>query len=188
MFVIAKVDVRDIRQFGDIRTAYINCVCDNGLMGEGSENRSFNQASPWGDGQIALKGAEQLQEREELYLVFSHGEGRIVPEALAGCPIRCVAITDFGGTSKNVEWCNSGRDKHLGGEVLDGSTDVDRFNLKMAIDNPRASVEFEAGADDGWLHVFRVAEHNMDEALAAMHRAYLPGEAIVGEAAPDPSR
>jgi len=171
MFVIAKVDVRDIRQFGDFRTAYINCVCDNGLMGEGSEDRSFNQASPWGDGQIALKGADELHEREQLYLVFSRGAGRIVPGALAGCAIRCVAITDFGGTSKHVEWCNSQRDERKGlkGDVLPGSTDVDRFNLKMAIDNPRASVHFEAGSDDGWLHVFRCAEHDMDETLRLMH-------------------
>lgn len=181
MIVIAKVNVTDIRQFGDSRSAQIACVCDDRLMtinapvpGRVSENQTFNQASPWGSGQIALRGDGQLHERDELYLVFSNtAEGFIVDSALAGGPIRCTAITTFGGTSRHCEWSSSDRLKKRDqrGNVISGSTDLDRFNLKMQIDNPHAALQFEAGSDDGWLHIFRTADITLGDAVRLVNEA-----------------
>lgn len=182
MTVIAKVTVQEIRQFGEIRSAHINCVCDDRLFtintpvpGRVSENQTFNRASPWGTGQIALKGDAHLNERDELYLVFSRSaEGRLVERAIAGGPIRCVAITEFGGTSRHCEWSSSDRLKKYGqrGEVIAGGTDLDRFNLKMQIDNPHASLQFEAGSDDGWLHIFRADGVTVGEAVSLVDKAF----------------
>lgn len=177
MLVVAKVNVTEIRQFGDVAAAQIQCVCDDRLMaireGNIGENHLFNQASPWGSGQIALKGAN-LHQGEELYLIFTRGEGFIAPGALAGGAIRCHAITEFGGTTRHVEWSSSQRNSAkvtgcMEGEPLEGSPQLDRFNLKMQIDNPNASSQFEAGSDDGWLHIYRANDITLEHALADAH-------------------
>jgi hypothetical protein len=183
MSVVAKVNVNGLRSFGAVTVAQIGCVCDDRLMtirdpattpGKVSENQTFNTASPWGDGLLTIKGPVPLHEREELYLIFQRGDGRIRAGAIVGFPIRCASITDFGGTSKQVEWTNSQRLAGLDGEPLADSAHVDgynAFNLKMSIDNPAASMQFDAGSDDGWLYIYRASEYSLQEALDLAHGA-----------------
>lgn len=166
MTVIAKMNVAvEPRAYGQSQLVELQCVCDNDLMvihSPQNENQTFNQASPQGDARLNLDPEITFRQQEELYLIFQRGpEMPKFENALAVVDARCVSVTDFGGTSKRVEVASCYHHR----KPKTQKNLADSFNLRMSIDNPAASVEFQGGKEDYWIGIYRASEMTMQEAL-----------------------
>lgn len=180
MSVIAKMYALNApRTFPESQQIDLQCVCDDRLMtirpedlpGRVSENQTFNSASPSGDCRFQMSKDFPVARHEEFYLIFiKQDECPAYPSAIMVSKVRCVSVTDYGGTSKTVEVCS----EHKG---FDGRTtkpdDHSRqswsFNLRMMIDNAAASVQFEPGRGGYWVGIYRANEFDIHEALADAH-------------------
>jgi hypothetical protein len=172
MAVIAKMNViARPRPYGENQLVELCAVCAEELMygcGDGSakanENLSFQQASPNGDAKITLSQGVEFRTQEEIYLIV-HRQPEC-PEfagAMAVVDAQCSAVTDFGGVSKLVEVSSVYR---YGEKEKAHPLQVSAFNMRMTIDNPNASVQFEPGKSDYWIGLYRASEVTMAEALA----------------------
>lgn len=169
MFVIAKMyAVNDPRRFALEQQIELTCVCDDRLMSGNEacrkaalENATFNQASPSGDCRFNTSVQRDVRRQEEFYLIFvKQAEAPAFEGAEFVAPLHCGSVTDFGGTTKRIEVYASGyRDKVHPKEVQ-------HLNLRMQIDNPRASIVFEPGVGGYWVGIYPADRFTMDEALA----------------------
>lgn len=177
MSVIAKMNVCAVpRAFSECQLVELSCVCASELMpgcGDGSakanENHTFQQATPTGDAKITMAADVKFRTREELYLIFHRCAD--VPEfagALAVVDARCSSITDYGGTSKRIELTNNRNYNYeTRREDPRHPLAVSQFNMQMSVDNPAASIQFEAGKSGYWIGIYRASEFTMDQALRA---------------------
>lgn len=169
MFVIAKMyAVNDPRRFGNDQQVDLTCVCDDRLMSGNEacrkaalENSTFNQASPNGDCRFNCSITRSIRRQEEFYLIFAR-QAECLPfdGAEFVAPLRCESVTDYGGTSKRVDVCTP-----YNPDVVH-PRQLKFFNLRMTIDNPRASVVFEPGKGGYWVGIYPADRFTMDEALA----------------------
>lgn len=171
MSVIAKMNVLASRAFGKGQLIELSCVCEDRLMADyhpENENVVFSKASPWGEARANVDQGPCLRQHEEVYLIFQKRPGQPPLDRVAlWAPVRVVSITDFGGTSKQVEICNQYRDhRHI-----PEPGEINAFNLRMSIDNPGAAYQFKPGESGWWLTVYQAREISMDEALALAHGA-----------------
>ena len=167
MTVIAKMNVAsEPRDYGQNQLVELSCVCDNELMvihTPENENHTFCQASPSGDARITLSKNVELRSSEELYLIFEKStDTPIFEDAIAVVDARCASITDYGGVSRRVEIAATYR-YHK--DAKKHPRQVEQFNLRMMIDNPLASIQFEAGQEGYWIGIYRASEMTMREAL-----------------------
>ena len=173
MSVIAKMRVfPEPRAFGRRKLVELQCVCADELMpgcspaAKGHENLSFQNASPSGDAKLQFETDTAFRREEELYLIFVRDrEAPAFEGSIAKVEARCIAVTDYGGTSKRVEVSNVYR---YGADPL-GPEFVTSFSLVMSIDNPHASVQFEPGKGGYWIGIYRASDMTMTEALALAH-------------------
>jgi hypothetical protein len=167
MSVIAKMSVLASRAFGNDQLIELGCVCENDLMAmhtPSNEDITFANASPSGDAKLNCSTGLSFRRQEHLYLIFSKQEAAPDFEgAIVVVPARCVAITDYGGTSKRVEVAN--RYRHHNVEKLH-ELEPSAFNMYIQIDNPAASVQFEAGEADYWVGIYRCLDYSMSDALS----------------------
>lgn len=151
MTVIAKMNVSSVTLYGgDNRSIKFNCVYDSELANEDNENYRFTKASPWGELTMMVMNEHlQYDPGDTFYIQFHDSvDGR--PEAAGAHSIakfKCESITDFGGTSKQAHLTT------VYSSLLDEGFEEDKLftkytpsgELKMTIDNPAASIQFEPG-------------------------------------------
>lgn len=174
MAVIAKMDVREEpRDYGSgTKQLQLHCVCDDKLMAytdeckaDNLEDKTFNDASPSGDAIMQVPHGFPVARQEKFYLIFERQpDCPPFDNAELVCKLRVNGITDYGGTSKTVEMFSA----YGYGNTMPPYHDrqIDSFNLKMMIDNPKASVQFEPGAEGYWVGIYRCDKFTMQEALA----------------------
>lgn len=174
MNVIAKMyALAAPRAFPDAQQIDLTCVCDDRLMtvnqpvpGRVAENQTFNTASPSGDCRFNMSKDFEVHRSEEFYLIFTkRAECPVYDSAVMVSKVRCVSITDFGGTSKNVEVCSEYKQRDA---VADHPQQSWTFNLRMMIDNAAASVQFEAGQSGYWVGIYRCNDFSMSDALGSV--------------------
>lgn len=173
MSVIAKLYVTKITQFGTGRLLDLNCIASNETMvmyaDKAHEDRLFTQASPWGEMKLNQPAMYAIGDRDAQFYVVALRDaeaqaalrdppGASFPGAYGFCKARCNSLTDFGGTSKQVEFYNVGRTEK-----------VDSLNWKMTVDNPGAHKQFAPGTDDWWIAFYPASDFTVDQALAAAH-------------------
>jgi hypothetical protein len=181
MAVIAKMRVAGTRVFGDGRLVTLSCVYDNDLSKPENEDVRFTKATPWGEAHFSIDNMVDLAFDENLYLVFHPSEDD--PDfagAIMAALVRCHSLTDFGGTSRNVELHSaySESDK-VPDELRMRKKGAVAINLKMAIDNPAASTQF-VPQSHYWLMFYR-AERPVSE-LVEKARPNAPQELEAAEA------
>lgn len=183
MSVIAKMYARQMpRLFPQLQQVDLECVCDDRLFtcnepvpGRVAENQTFTQATPSGDCRFQLSVDEKIGKDEEFYVIFQTvKECPAYPGAIAVSQTRCMSVTDFGGTSKQVDVSTTGRPYDY--EKRQSAPDVHPrqtwfFTLRMMIDNPSASIQFKPGPDGEtyWVGIYRAREFDLHEALADAH-------------------
>lgn len=175
MSVIAKMyALNQPRLFPEEQQVDLTCVCDNRLMAyhdscksAGNENRTFNDASPSGDCRFSTKRDFEIHRSEEFYLIFIEQEAcPAYPGAIMVSSVRCSSITDFGGKSKQIEVHSGYRNRD---EAPAHPAQSWSFNLRMMIDNPQASIQFEPGTGGYWVGIYRASDFDMHEAIADAH-------------------
>ena len=170
MSVIAKMSAGTIRAFGSTKLIELHCVCAAELMpgctavGKENENLTFQKASPSGDAKFSVDATVPVKDGEEFYLIFhNQAEPPAFDGALAVVDGRCNWVTLFGGTSTQVDVSSVYRYEK---NPPRHAKQVDQFNMRMSIDNPHASVQFEPGVGGYWIGIYRASEVTMAEALA----------------------
>lgn len=187
MSVIAKLDIRNVTDFGTGRLIELGCVCENDLMAAyagSEENRLFTRYSPWGEmklhqpeGFILGNGKTSdgysraaafyvmaLHESEHTYVEDDHTAfGRAdknFPGSAAWIFGHCYSVTDFGG-SKHVEF------RANNGGTYKGRA-IEKLNWKMQVDNPGASDQFKPG-HNYYFVLYSVEHTDRDGAIASAH-------------------
>ena len=168
MSVIAKLYVDGADFFGNGALIGFSATAENKLMAmyaPENEDVLFSKASPWGTSRVQFDGMPKLQQQDKVYMIFVQDEPD-TKDAIGWAKVRIVSITDFGGTSKQVEIGNAHRpydQKHVDRELRG-------FTFRMGIDNPGASNQFTPGDTGWWVLIYRCADMTMDEALALAHK------------------
>lgn len=167
MSVIAKLYVDGADFFGNGALIGFCATAENKLMAQyapENEDVLFSKASPWGSARVQFDGMPNLEKQDKVYMIFVQDEPDI--EGVIGwAKVRVASVTDFGGTSKQVEITNEHRyDQKYGAHELRG------FTFRMGIDNPGASNQFTPGATGWWALIYRCADMPMDAALALAHQ------------------
>lgn len=170
MSVIAKmsIGVVDVQSFG--RNLNFHCVYDTDLAKEENEDVRFTKATPWGECKATVKNsALPFEQHKTYFLLFDPlADKPSFDGAIAAVRVVCHAVTSFSGTSRHVElhgdWISKGEDDGIPGALrLDENTVS--INIKMAIDNPGASLQFEPGAKY-WLSFYSAEDKGMEDVLA----------------------
>lgn len=169
MSVIAKLVVRDLKNYGTGRLVELGCIAPNDLMAAYAETESdklFTKYSPWGEMRLHQSGPILGFDKDSHHYVMVLNQAEVVDETFPGaagvCRLRVVSVTDFGDNSaKTIEFCDA--------YEKDGRTAIDHFNWKMAIDNPPAADQFKPSRSDYWMAIYPEKEFSRDEAIAAAH-------------------
>lgn len=182
MTVIAKMyALTTPRTFPEEQQIDLACVCDDRLFtinepvpGRVAENQTFSTATPSGDCRFHMSKDFPIRRQEEFYLIFQkEDECPAYAGAIMVSKVRCVSVTDFGGTSKSVEVCSEHRPypPSRGAEAPAPKHPRQSwtFNMRMMIDNPAASIQWEPGKGGYWLGIYRASDFDMHEALADAH-------------------
>jgi hypothetical protein len=183
MSVVAKMYSYALpRRFPEVQQVDLQCVCDDRLFtiesaqtpaDRVSENQTFSQASPQGDCRFQLPIAEPIGLNEEFYLVFiEQPDCPTFDKALAVSKVRCMSVTDFGGTSRQVDVSSDHRPYDYARRSHpddDHPRQIWSFTMRMNIDNPAAAIQFKPGGDTYWVGIYRAREHDLHDALADAH-------------------
>lgn len=181
MSVVAKMYAQQRpRVFPEVQQVDLQAVCDDRLFvsstpldGRVSENQTFSQATPQGDCRFQLPADVPIGMDEEFYLVFQQVDECPAHEgALLVSKVRCMSVTDFGGTSKQVDVSSAYRpyDYETRRHIDDNHPrQTWSFHMRMSIDNPAASIQFVPGDKTYWLGIYRARDHDLHAALADAH-------------------
>lgn len=168
MSVIAKMYVDGCDWFANGALVGLSCVAENKLMAQyapENEDVLFSTASPWGSARVQFQGKPNLMHQDKVYLVFVR-ELPDLEKAIGWTKVRVSSITDFGGTSKQVELTGS----HPY-QTPYGDRELQGFTMRIGIDNPGAHRQFSAG-DEGWfVLIYRSQDVGMDDAIGFAHTA-----------------
>lgn len=178
MSVICKVCIDEVRSFGEEKLIKTTCVADNEVMAmynKDDEDKLFTQASPSGSADFVVSSdlptPNQTYPKPRLYLVFLKAEEK--PEfanAFAFAPVKVHSITDYGGTSKQVDIATYwGTQAKADEQFRNHPGYAKKFNHRIMIDNPGAFDQFKAGDPGWWVGVYDCEKHTMHEALADAH-------------------
>lgn len=165
MSVIAKVSIAEVTPFGTGNMVRLSCIAANETMlfaSPSEEDKLFTQASPSGEIKLMQPASRLLGAAPtgpdwrgaQFYVIVLFGDEAEPAKAsgfdgaYAWTQANLTSITDYGGTTKHVEF-TEGRANHQRDQVA--GKGIDRMNWKMGVDNPGAYNQFKAGATD--LHV-----------------------------------
>lgn len=186
MSVIGKMTVRAAETYDKGQKVTLGVVCENELMAHyhpENENVVFTRYSPSGEGSFHLNKPIDLEPTNfdypigdgktatgkkpvELYLVYlKQLEMPTIDGAAFFAKLRVNSVTDFGGTSKQVELCND----YASGPMMLGENETRLINLKLGIDNPGASNQFVPGETGWWVVAYRADQMSQSEALKLAH-------------------
>lgn len=177
MSVIAKLSIQGLVTFGTGHHVTMGCVAANDLMAmyaTSEEDKLFSKASPWGQMHLHQPAGARLGEvppignGPQFYVMVVWKDERhdpAFPGAHAVCDAKCNSLTDFGGTSKHVEFVDA---PHYSRDTPKPGRGVDRLNWKMSVDNPAASDQF-VPAKECWIVFYPAETFDRDQAIAAAH-------------------
>lgn len=186
MSVIGKMTVRAAETYDKGQKVTLGVVCENEFMAHyhpENENVVFTRYSPSGEAQLHLHVPIDLEPTDfefpigdgktawgkkpvELYLIYlKQLEQPSLDGAAFFAKLRVVSVTDFGGTSKQVELCND----YASGPYLLGENESRQINLKLGIDNPAAADQFVPQDTGWWVVAYRADQMTQREALALAH-------------------
>jgi hypothetical protein len=187
MSVIGKMNLRAAKTFDTGQAVTLGVVCENAFMAHyapENENVVFTRYSPSGEAELhfdvpqewptktmeyfhhSTGAVESYQVPGECYLIYLRQVERPdVSRAKFFSPLRCQSRTDFGSDLKTFEFVGPYLDRNA---VLDAKQPR-RISIKLGIDNPGASNQFEPGTDGWWVVAYSAAEMTMEEALALAH-------------------
>lgn len=183
MSVVAKMRANQKpRLFPDVQQVDLDCVCDDRLFtindpvpGRLSEGQTFSQASPQGNCRFMLPASEPVGLDEDFYLIFQERiECPPMVGALAVSKVRCMSVTDFGGTSKQVDVSSAFRPYDHQNRQPAPDTHPRQtwsFHLRMSIDNPAAAIQFRPGETTYWLGIYRARDFDLQDALADAYKS-----------------
>jgi hypothetical protein len=185
MSVIGKMSVHQQQKFENTYDrgwkVNLGVVCENQFMAHyhpENENVVFTRYSPSGSADIHFDNepcipkkiveynGETREINGELYFVYLRQTERPqIENALFFSPLKCYSRTEYGTDLVTVE---------LNSPHVDRSTKIDpkqprRVNIKLGIDNPGASNQFEPGTDGWWVVAYSANDLSIDEALALAH-------------------
>jgi hypothetical protein len=142
MSVIAKMNVANVREFGDGTLINLSCVYEHdGLNTEAWEDRRFTKATPWGEGQLTTPHALEFEQGKPFYLVFHEADTYPAYRPCDGC-----ALAMFVKVRRIEPWPKTVQLEVVKDKTVDDSvTKSTSLNLRMAIDNPAASDQFVDG-------------------------------------------
>lgn len=173
MSVIAKLEARDLRDFGSGQLIEFSCVCENDLMAEyaeSEEDRLFTRYSPWGEARVHTQDSAafgKIVRGDKFYAVLarrSEAEGGM-PGALLRGTARIAGLTNHGdGQAQTVEICGPGDQA-----AVETFPTISNFTWRMSVDNEGATRQFEPGKGDYVIGFFPAAQHDRDSAIAAAH-------------------
>lgn len=166
MAVIAKMSVNASRLFADASIMLsLGCVYDTGLAGGENEDVRFTKASPSGAGQVTVgKHIVLSDDKPTFYLLFHpHADDINFDNCDFALIARCAVIEEY-GHSRKAKWGHwSSSDPRL--PEAKRAAERPEFTLDMTIDNPAASIQFEAGRSY-WVSFYDASRVSMDEAIA----------------------
>ena len=166
MSVIAKMYSSGRYPMGSVMMHTFSCVGDNEFMSHytpSNEDILFSKYSPSGDARVTLPAEFGVMNGDQFYFLFTKGEAPSVEHSLGRHKIRISSITDFGGTSRQVQ-IESDRET----EREDNHT-IMQFSYRIMIDNPRAFDQFKAGERGWWVTIYAANRVTKDEAIAMAH-------------------
>jgi hypothetical protein len=187
MSVIGKMNLESEQEFNNrYDKGYritLRVVCENQFMAHyhpENENVVFTKYSPSGSAELHMDKPINLPKKTvehdgrtwevpgELYMVYLRQKERPqIDNALFFSPLKCYSRTEYGTDLVTVE---------LQSPYLSQSDKVEekqpcRISIKLGIDNPGASNQFEPGTDGWWVIAYSATELSTTEALALAHAA-----------------
>lgn len=143
MTVIAKMNM-STTAYADGTKLNLHCVYDTDLAKEENEDVRFTKATPWGQAELVVGGDVQLPAwpypNGPVYVMFTQLKDMpILSECFVVVEAVCASLLDT-GYQKTVEltgW-RYPDDSPIPVDKRGGS-----FSLKMGVDNPAASIQFE---------------------------------------------
>jgi hypothetical protein len=188
MSVIGKMTVASAEEFANGQKVKLTCVCENELMAHyhpENENVVFTRYSPSGEANLQFDKPVDLpkvpasykhyetgedvhfEKACELYLVYlkQPEQPNVVGAAFFG-KLRVHGITDY-GTTKSIELCNPY--SYHGTDYPFAPGEARGINIKLGIDNPGASDQFQPATDGWWVVAYRADQMTQAEALALAH-------------------
>lgn len=181
MSVIGKMNVNSAQTFDKGQKVTLGVVCENEFMAHyhpENENVVFTRYSPSGSAELHFDkplewhkktiehNGQTWEVQGELYLIYLRQKERPNTEgAMWFSALRCVSRTEYGSDMKTFEFCNPYRDRN---EILD-PREPRLIHIKLGIDNPGASDQFEPGTDGWWVVAYSTNELSQHEALKLAH-------------------
>jgi hypothetical protein len=187
MSVIGKMNLRGEKTFETGQAVTLGVVCENAFMSHynpQNENVVFTRYSPSGEAELhfdvpqewptktmsyaeaATGTVKEYEVPGECYLIYlRQAERPDVSRAKFFSPLRCNSRTDFGSDLRTFEFVGP----YLGRDARLDPKQPRRISIKLGIDNPCASSQFEPGTDGWWVVAYSAAEMSMDEALSLVH-------------------
>jgi hypothetical protein len=185
MSVIGKMSVQKAETFDKGQAVELSVVCADALMAHyhpENENVAFTRYSPSGSATLHFdkpvelpkvpaswedaSGVHEYEKPCELYLIYSRQEERPSIEGAAFfAQLRCASRTEYGTDHRMIELCTVYHPR----EHAFAANEARLANLKLGIDNPPASNQFEPGTDGWWVVAYRADQMTMEEALAHAH-------------------
>ena len=167
MSVIAKMSVQSSGSVPSGALIRLGCVYDTDLGKEENEDVRFTKATPWGEATMEVK--QGLQEGSSWYLIFDEDvEPADISDGSMALKVRCHAIHDY-GTSKQIEISTAYDQVGVPENKLTVRSKHPSFHLKMAIDNPGASIQFVPNATY-FMSMWNAGQFSMTEAIRMARR------------------
>lgn len=185
MSVIGKMQVQKAETYDKGQNVELSVVCADNLMAHyhpENEDVVFTRYSPSGSGTLhfdvpidlpnvpttfTADGEERSYEKPcELYLIYMRQPERPNIEGAAFfAQLRCNSRTEYGSEYRLTELCSI----YHPSEHVFAPNEARLANLKLGIDNPPASNQFEPGTDGWWVVAYRADLITEAEALALAH-------------------
>jgi hypothetical protein len=185
MSVIGKMSVQSEKTFDNSQydrghRVTFNVVCENQFMAHyhpENENVVFTKYSPSGSAELHFDKPIVIPKKiveydgkthevnGEVYFVYLRQEERPQLEnAVFFSPLKCYSRTEYGTDLVTVELSHN----HYSDRNLDAKQPR-RISIKLGIDNPGASNQFEPGTDGWWVVAYSANDMSTNEALALAH-------------------
>jgi hypothetical protein len=162
MSVIAKMYVQECGQFANGAQIRLSCVYDNDLSQPDNEDVRFTKASP--SGNATMTTGQGLTEQSQWYMIFSKMTDDVnFDSARFALRVRCHVVHDY-GTSKQVEISTSYSQEGVPESLLPINQKNPPFHMKITIDNPAASVQFEPNKEY-WMQMHYAGSVTMTQAI-----------------------
>jgi hypothetical protein len=186
MSVIGKMSVQSEQEFNNTYDkgwrVTLSVVCENQFMAHyhpENENVVFTRYSPSGSAELHFDSKPSIPKKiieydgkthevnGEIYIVYLRQQERPqIEDALFFSPMKCYSRTEYGTDLVTVELWSPYVDSR---DCTLNKKQPRRVSIKLGIDNPGASNQFEPGTDGWWVVAYSANDMSTNEALALAH-------------------